>query len=275
MINIIIIKGGLGNQMFCYAFYLCMRKKNKSIYLFNIDDGVLTHHGLELFKVFKLKGTWRYHILGVMHKLKPSFWKHYKYIKEQHEFRYSPDVLRNNKDNTVYDGYWQSYKYVEDIYNLIKKKYRFKKKLLNSKTLSLTKKLESENSVSVHVRRGDYMKYSWGTCSLEYYYRSISYITRHVENVSFYFFSDDIEWCKLVFNDYNYYFVNCNSGSESWQDMFLMTRCKHNIIANSTFSWWGAWLNSNPDKIVIAPSIWFNDRDNSEFQIIPPTWIKL
>lgn len=274
MNNIVIIKGGLGNQMFGYAFFLSLKKKNKGFFMLNIDDGVFSHCGLELFRVFKCHDSWRYRVLGILHIIKPSFWNKYKYITEQSEFVYSPEVLFNINKNAVYDGYWQSEKYFEDIKKKIRNRFRFKEKLLNSKTIDLARIIKEENSISIHIRRGDYLNYEWGVCSMDYYKKSITYISERTSNPKFYLFSDDIEWCKNHFSKNNYYIVDWNTGKDSWQDMYLMTKCKHNIIANSTFSWWGAWLNSNPNKIVIAPSTWFKDRDNSDFQIIPNEWVK-
>lgn len=124
--------------------------------------------------------------------------------------------------------------------------------------------MSRENSVSVHIRRGDYLlrKHSkiHGLCSLEYYLQAIQFIKSKSKDPVFYFFSDDIPWARENFCNPSYKFVDCNSGSNSCLDLYLMSQCKHNIIANSTFSWWGAWLNRNKEKIVVAPSVWFNDQ---------------
>lgn len=275
MFNIVRIKGGLGNQMFIYAFSLSLRKKNKAIYLLNIDDSVFVHSQLEIFRIFNCKGKWRYRVLGILHKIKPSFWKKYKYILEQKELSFTPSILFDKNKKVVYDGYWQSEKYFKDIESIVRKRFCFKKKLLNQKNIFLADTISKENSVSIHIRRGDYLNYNLGVCEMDYYQKCISYITERINNPKYYLFSDDIEWCKRHFSNDNFYIVDWNKGNNSWQDMYLMTQCKHNIIANSSFSWWGAWLNNNPDKIVIAPSVWFKDRDNNSCNIVPDEWIKL
>ena len=110
-------------------------------------------------------------------------------------------------------------------------------------------------------------------CNLDYYKRAVEYIKVHIENPVFFVFSDDKEYVTNNLQVENAVYVDFNSGSDSWQDMFLMSQCKHNIIANSTFSWWGAWLNGNLGKIVVAPSRWMTTFENDE--IIPPNWIRL
>ena len=134
------------------------------------------------------------------------------------------------------------------------------------------------NSVSIHVRRGDYLNgYYYETlgkiCDIAYYQRAIGTIKERVDNPHFYIFSDDPDYVTENLTIENATFVNFNRGNDSWQDMYLMSQCKHNIIANSTFSWWGAWLNNNPQKVVVAPSHWFANMDNDE--IVLPEWIRL
>ena len=159
----------------------------------------------------------------------------------------------------------------------MRKSFSFKLELISNKNLSLAKTIRETNSVSIHVRRGDYlMEIGWDTCNLEYYNKAIKYIEQILPHCTFYVFSDDILWCmKNLTNKYNFIYVDWNKGNDSWQDMYLMSQCKNNIIANSTFSWWGAWLNNNPQKIVITPSIWFNDRNPNDCDIIPDNWIKI
>ena len=138
--------------------------------------------------------------------------------------------------------------------------------------------MEEVDSVSLHIRRGDYLlpenrELFGGICTLDYYRRAIDYILDKVKNPFFFIFSNDIVWVKENMNISNSLFITWNSGKDSWQDMFLMSKCKHNIIANSTFSWWGAWLNKNPQKIVISPSRFFNVSNNSD--IVPDTWTSI
>lgn len=277
MINITVIKGGLGNQMFCYAFYLVQRvEKPFSLSLIDIEETVNKHFGLEIFNIFHCKGLWRYKAFCLLHKLHPYFWKKYNIITQKNSLYYDENYLNKSDSNVYYNGYWQSEKYFSNISKTIRNNFRFKESLLNTSTKEIVKILQKQNSVSIHVRRGDYLNESgWDTCNIDYYNRAIEYIKKKVANCEFYIFSDDIKWCKDQFNGQEYSFIDWNKDKDSWQDMYLMSQCKHNIIANSTFSWWGAWLNDTPQKIIIAPNIWFKDCKESECQIIPDNWIKL
>ena len=113
-------------------------------------------------------------------------------------------------------------------------------------------------------------------CSEKYFDSAIKYINERIPKPIFFVFSDDIEWCRTKLNIANAIYVDWNKDDNSFRDMQLMSMCKHNIICNSTFSWWGAYLNNNPDKIVIAPNKWMKINDKLfEGDIVPPTWIKL
>lgn len=135
-------------------------------------------------------------------------------------------------------------------------------------------------AISVHVRRTDYVNSGRFNLTQGYYTRAMEYIAKIVENPHFYIFSDDINWVEknMEFN-YPHTFVKGNMEQDSYIDMWLMSQCKHNIIANSTFSWWGAWLNNNPEKIVIAPNVWGKESQSLEKtkqrlnEIIPVGWI--
>ncbi|MDQ3108544.1 MAG: alpha-1,2-fucosyltransferase, partial [Bacteroidota bacterium] len=136
------------------------------------------------------------------------------------------------------------------------------------------------NSASIHVRRGDYVhsessnKYH-GTCSIDYYERSAKILADQADVNHFFVFSDDPDWVRAnIVLPYPATFVSHNQGRESYWDLYLMRHCKHHIIANSSFSWWGAWLNPSTEKIVIAPQNWFNDPSASNNEIIPEGWIK-
>lgn len=139
----------------------------------------------------------------------------------------------------------------------------------------------SVNAVSLHVRRGDYVSnltinQFHGTCSLEYYNQAIAQIAKKVETPHFFVFSDDPEWVKSNLKiDYSITIVDHNNADKNYEDIRLMSLCKHHIIANSSFSWWGAWLCRNPNKIVIAPLKWFNDKSINTTDLIPDGWIKI
>lgn len=183
--------------------------------------------------------------------------------------------------NCYLSGYWQSERYFSNEYaNLIRNQFTFKTPLsgINSE---IADKIASCNSVSLHIRRGDYVSNSatndrHGTCPVTYYENAMSYIEKNVDSPTYFVFSDDINWVKQSLKFQNpYYFVSHNVGLESYNDMRLMSFCKHNIIANSSFSWWGAWLNTNTGRQVIAPNVWMKGMSIDIDSRIPSAWIKL
>lgn len=185
----------------------------------------------------------------------------------------------NLPDNVYLEGYWQSENYFLDFEETIRESFRFPP-LIDLLNQGLAEAMVSKSSVSVHIRRGDYVSQTinqsiYYQCTLDYYRAAMAHINAHVANPSYYVFSDDIEWAKTVFaDDAIQAFIGHNQGEKSYIDMQLMSLCKHNIIANSTFSWWGAWLNENRAKIVISPREWFiNGRSSKD--LIPENWIKI
>jgi len=193
--------------------------------------------------------------------------------------QYDVEIL-NAPKNSLFIGYWQTEKYFLPIQDTIRKDFTFKMPLegLNK---TLAESISSCNSVSMHIRRGDYVHNSetskfHGVCSPEYYYEALEFIKKKSANIQLYIFSDDMEWVKVNMKfDVPVTYVGNNIDNQSYVDMQLMSLCKHNIIANSSFSWWGAWLNNNPEKIVIAPSKWFNDSSINATDIIPEGWQKI
>lgn len=169
------------------------------------------------------------------------------------------------------NGYWQNQSYFKnykkDIYNL----FSFK----NSVDFHLEK-----NSVAVHVRRGDYVtnklaRDTLGVLPISYYKKSMILLARKINNPIFYIFSDDIEWVKKNF-DFESFNIKFIENSKAYEDLQCMSLCAHNIVANSSFSWWGAWLNNNPEKIVIAPQRWYeSEQKNEKLNRIPQNWIRI
>ena len=174
-------------------------------------------------------------------------------------------------------GYWQSEKYFKDIREVILKEFTFPIQAVKS-NVKLTDQMKLENSVSIHVRRSDYLteqnlKVYGNICTEKYYSNAINYIEGIIDNPHYYVFTDDLQWAKEYFKGDNYTIVSENRGKDSYIDMYLMSQCKHNIIANSSFSWWGAWLNQNPDKKVLAPKKWFHNHEKEE--IVCEDWIRI
>ena len=291
------LNGGLGNQMFQYALGRAISIKNKtelildtSILDKNFDSKaeVVRDFELGIFEIEGRKATVReinfYNPL--IYKITNSLLLRFgfkgitntKYYIEQ-SFSYDYNVLKVSK-NSFLSGYWQSPLYFESIENVIREDFKFPT-LNGDKNIDVSKKIIRDNSVSIHIRRGDFLNTKihgiHGICSLDYYKSSISYIFTKITDPVFFIFSDDIEWVKENLKlDSERYYISGNNGNNSYIDMQLMSYCKHNIIANSSFSWWGGWLNKNPKKIVIAPKQWFsNETMNKQTNdLIPKTWIR-
>jgi hypothetical protein len=269
------IYGGLGNQMFQYALYLS--KKNQGynvvpdISLFRSDKNHLMHNGFELDKLFNLNPSVVFHsslfsqyVIKIALKLNLSF-----LISKDNVFWGYQEKLKNSSKLHLH-GYWQSEKYFDDVAEQVRTEFVFKNIDQQNMAISQEMKDDSEyTSVSLHVRRGDYVNYNMKLLGKQYYEQSIDYIKSKVERPRFYIFSDDmkaaIDIVKML--DVAYIPISINSGADSYKDMFLMSQCKHNIIANSSFSWWGAWLNNNKDKIVVAPT-WGKDFNCEKWIII-------
>jgi hypothetical protein len=180
----------------------------------------------------------------------------------------------------VITGYWQAEKYFSKIAEQIREDFSFKP-TIGSKDAILIDQINKVNAVSLHVRRGDYVNNpatatTHGLCSLDYYRKAINYLAQRELQPHFFVFSDDINWVKSNLEiNFPCQYVDHNRGAESFNDMRLMSLCNHNIIANSSFSWWGAWLNQRVDKIVIAPNQWFADGKVNTMDLRPKSWICL
>jgi hypothetical protein len=284
--------GGLGNQLFQYCFgqYLANQlntdvkydvqcdKKSKNftprllgLLSFNIEIETVYNVDIRKMKWFST-GLFERIERKIVQKF-PEINKYYFVELDQHNVILSENLT----NNCYYDGYWQSYKYLQIIEDKLRTEIIIKE-IDNKAQLELIREIGNCQSVSLHVRRGDYISIKVNTkvfnlCSLEYYEDAIAYLLCKYKNSIFFVFSDDIEWANNNFKGDNFRFV---TGNEPAMDMYLMSLCKHNIIANSTFSWWGAWLNTNVDKTVIAPKSWYNP--NSKFKtktLIPDTWVRI
>jgi len=200
-----------------------------------------------------------------------------KYFREP-SFSHYHDF--NSLGSNIYlDGYWQSEKYFQKFEGEIRRDFQFKR-IEDCINLQHLKSIESNNSVSIHVRRGDYLsgkdnQEKYHALTKNYYKIAMSYINERVINPHYYIFSDDIKWAiENLDLKYPHTFISNNNAEQSCIDMHLMSCCKHNITANSSFSWWGAWLNPNHQKIVIAPNLWFRDKTNT-IDLIPEKWVRI
>lgn len=199
------------------------------------------------------------------------------FVVEPH-FHYWPEIKHVPQDCYL-AGYWQSEKYFRGATADIRADFTFRIPPAN-RNAELAEQIGQMNAVSLHVRRGDYAKNpqtnaTHGLCPVDYYRAAVQYVSERVERPNFFIFSDDIAWAKKHLEiGLSRQYVDHNHGAESYNDMHLMSLCGHHIIANSSFSWWGAWLNPNPDKIVVAPMKWFANNNNIE-DLLPQNWVSL
>lgn len=283
---IIEASGGLGNQMFQYALYKKLESLNKDVVfdtsffrskqgLRELEIGVfgVQYRSISDREVAYIRGYgYQDSIIDkIKYKLKPSKYCIYRDSIES----FQPEVLE--MEDAYLCGYWQSEKYFKDIREVILKEFTFPIQAVKS-NVKLTDQMKLENSVSIHVRRSDYLteqnlKVYGNICTEKYYSNAINYIEGIIDNPHYYVFTDDLQWAKEYFKGDNYTIVSENRGKDSYIDMYLMSQCKHNIIANSSFSWWGAWLNQNPDKKVLAPKKWFHNHEKEE--IVCEDWIRI
>ena len=287
--KIVKILGGLGNQMFQYALYLSLKEtfpqENVTVDL-SCFHGYHLHNGFEIARIFSLhpdKATVMEILRIAYYYPNYFFWQIGKRVLPQRKtmcaestkLLFDKSVLQREGDR-YFDGYWQDERYFIDCRRTILNTFKFPP-FTDDNNLALLKKMDT-NSVSIHVRRGDYVgnKLYQGICDLNYYREAIMKISSYISPSMFCDFSNDIEWCRDNLESFikaPIYYVDWNSGTESYRDMQLMSCCGHNIIANSSFSWWGAWLNQNSSKIVIAPKRWIN-LNNCGF-MLPSRWVKI
>ena len=264
--KIVQIHGGLGNQMFQYAFAKALAHAEEDVRL-----------DLSWFSQKRKNETPRDFQLDVFNvkMQKCRLWDKLfcKKVKETQRNVYEPALL-NIKGRAFYSGFFQTSKYFENIRKEILNDFSLKVSLTQENAEPL-KLIEATNSVSLHVRRGDYLTaQAFSVCDLKYYEKAIDFIMQRVKNPHFFLFSDDIPWVKENLKiDAPCTAVDINDGRTAYFDLELMKHCHHNIIANSTFSWWGAWLNQNNDKIVICPKKWY--ADNRRTDILPDDWVKI
>ena len=276
--RLIKVTGGLGNQMFIYAMYIGMRKRFPRTRL-DISDMAYykVHYGYEMNKVFGLpevefRMNWR--------------------LKKVLEFLFFKTILERKQGGSLlpytrpyawpfiyFKGFYQSEKYFADVADEVRRAFTFRMDRASGRSLALARQLETEeNAVSLHVRRGDYLQAKhWNAvgyvCQRAYYLNALTELGRRVRNPRYYVFSEDMDWVRenLPLGK-DTVWVDWNQGEDSWQDMMLMSRCRHHIICNSTFSWWAAWLDPRPDKLVLAPERWARSVEGREIE--PDSWRK-
>jgi hypothetical protein len=251
--------GGLGNQMFQYATGLSLAKmKNVSfkVDISDFDQYKLHNYCLDQWSISAKVANFS-EIKSV--KKKNIFLR--SRVFEEKGFQYDEAIFKIEPPSYL-KGYWQSEKYFIRIRDILLQEFKPKNDL-SSYSIGIAGKINtSAVSVSLHVRRGDYLldknQKTHGVCTLDYYTKAIASFEYQYKDIVFFIFSDDIDWAKkyLKFKSERIW-CDGNDASRNHEDIFLMSICQHNIIANSSFSWWGAWLNDNIEKVVIAPKAWF------------------
>lgn len=291
------LSGGLGNQLFQYAFGRAISLDNNCPLLIDIDYFDIQHErsindGLfnckfELNKLTMQLRLWnnsmyRFFPISFLDRvfLKVKKLLGFTALVYEHKYGFDENIVSKIRRHTYFSGYWQSPIYFEKYRSILLEDFQFI--LPESRNILLEEKIKNVTSVSIHVRRGDYVNNKeankiHGLCSEAYYKTAVDTLFSKYNAIDWFIFSDDIDWCKNHFLTLqNCTFIESNKWPD-YYDMYLMSLCKHNIIANSSFSWWGAWLNQNPNKTVIGPSRWFADSVlNTQIDgILPNTWIRI
>jgi hypothetical protein len=283
---VLVLKDGLGNQLFQYAaarhlahrlntdlkldisHYQVNKVRTYSLHHFAIREQFITSAERNRLQT-------RHRISKLLNKIGIKL-RSFRYHEKGFEFK--PEFL-NLPDDIFIEGYWQTEKNFIGIEDIIRRELVVKEPP-HGKNQAYLEEMEKVNAVSVHVRRGDYVTDAninsiHGVCDLDYYKRALAYIVEQVSSPHFFIFSDDMDWVRenLPIPGHPVYYVDHN-GAKDYEDLRLMYSCKHHIIANSSFSWWGAWLNDDSGKIVIAPANWFKSTYTNN-DLVPDRWIRL
>jgi hypothetical protein len=291
---------GLGNQMFQYAAGLYYARQYNAQMIMGVDPPqnavshghprpfLLSHFAISA-QHRELNRFERLLLLTEHRRLKPFAEPILQHGIFQHglrlqivaesagqRFRFQSVLPIGDKTRTIYlVGYWQVYNIAERIATDLKKEFSFREAPTGKNHEVLRLILNTENSVSLHIRRGDYTLAAEGNVALpmEYYARAIVQIKGAVSKPTFFIFSDDIDFAKKhMGNDISAYFIEHNDSFSAHEDLRLMSSCRHHIIANSTFSWWGAWLSPRADKMVFAPRRWMVGNCPDDNDLFPPSW---
>ncbi|MBO7129559.1 MAG: alpha-1,2-fucosyltransferase [Prevotella sp.] len=274
--RIVKVIGGLGNQMFQFALYKALQRQfpeERVLLDLHCFNGYHKHRGFEIPKIFDVtyeEANWK-EVAKVAYPY-PNFqtWRFGSRIlpdrktmlKEKADYAFEPTAM-TRKGDTYYDGYWQHEEYFLDYREDVLRTYTFPA-FEDERNRETARLIANKNSCAIHIRRGDYVrdKLFRDICDLDYYQTAILRMKGAAIPDLFCVFSDDASWCREhispLLGQTEAIYVDWNTDGNSFHDMHLMSLCRHQIIANSSFSWWGAWLNTNKEKVVIAPRKWWN-----------------
>ena len=276
--RLIKMTGGLGNQMFIYAMYLKMKRIFPDVRI-DLSDMVhyQVHYGYEMNKVFHLPRT-EFCINRSLKKIIEFLL--FKTILERKQDRsLMPYTHKYHWKWIYFKGFYQSEKYFAGIEKDVREAFVFDIRRASRRSLRAMQEIKADpHAVSIHIRRGDYLlEKHWKAlgciCQSSYYLNALAELEKRVKHPHYYVFSEDLNWVRQNLPMTKAEFIDWNKGEDSWQDMMLMSHCRHHIICNSTFSWWGAWLNPSLDKIVIAPERWTQTTDSAD--VVPESWLKV
>lgn len=292
---VVALTDGLANRMFQYAFGVGLKYKGYDVLFDNchykpkLDQTWEFVNLMDPFPNIDLSysNKWQF-FFTFPYRYRGSKYviKLFKLLKLETVFiepslAFIPNIEASIKARTLLYGHWQTELYFAKCANVIKEMFVFLP-FTEEKNIYYSNKMSQEESVAIHIRKGkDYhqWKSTHGICEKDYYLRAVDFIKERTKKPVFYIFTDNSQWVKDNLVEFEYVLVDWNpiKGKYNFRDMQLMSCAKHNIIANSTYSWWGAWLNNNPNKIVIAPKKWVNDYDSSliENNVVPNEWIKM
>lgn len=278
------IIGGLGNQMFQYACGYALAQRHRVPYFLDIrgfrnyqlrnfllghfNISASTNDGDHLPSLTQIGSAW---VRFFPTLYRPTGLRIYR----EKSLAYDPAI--STAGNNIYlDGYWQSEKYFQSVSDELRQEFRLKVPLDRTNE-QLLDRMKNEESISLHVRRGDYVNHPvYATCTLSYYHNALATIRAKHPDATVYVFSDDPGWVKdNIQTDGVTTYVTNNQGANDFKDLVLMSACKHHIIANSSFSWWGAWLGTDAGKIVIAPNAWYTDPTKNTRDLLPKDWLTL
>ena len=286
---IVNVKGGLGNQMFQYALGRKLALANGTplfldLSFYDLNDGAHTQRPFELDAFALEYSPATPEMLRPFQRLRSSRiqrmmpWRSHRIVTET-GFGFDPAVLQAT-GNVYLDGHWQSEKYFDDVRATIRREFTYPLDA-HPRIQEALDAITRTNAVSVHVRRGDYITSDsanavHGACGVDHYERAMDLMLQQVNEPEFFVFSDDLQWARdHLRSKAPMHFVDLGDDVRAHNDMQLMSRCKHHIIANSSFSWWGAWLNASVDKVVVAPKAWFRDPAIDTSDLIPTGWHRL
>lgn len=272
------LTGGFGNQLFAYATaYAIARENGGELYIntYMSDNGMTRELGIDKLNIeYKKRLTYKYkkNIVSrvIFNKIRRAFaiGLGTKIVKENGNFVFHPEIMKQDRD-VMLSGYWQSAKYFDKYLTELRRMYTPKAGFSDA-AMELLALVDKPNTVAVHIRRGDYLDDNMNL-TMEYFEQAFAIVEEKIKNPIYCFISDDIEWVKANFAEKeNYIFISGMKEIDYIEEFFVMSACAHQIISNSSFSWWAAYLNSNAQKVIVAPEVEFWNGD-----FYPDSWIKI